>query len=332
MMKSAENNQGVLLSIIIPVYNAQDYLPRCLDSLLAQGLDETAYEIVCVNDGSTDGSLAILETYGSEHSCVKVVSQENAGCPVARNRGMEEACGQVITFCDADDYVIPNAYSYLLDNFWHDDVDVIKFDSITMDRYVQKEWKETNDVAGDVMYKGCGKDFYAQSMQYFVWSNLYRRSFLEEHSVRFRDLSLGEDTAFCLDLFMYDPRTVYVNSNIYRYTISEGQITGRREKGAMRRIVDGYLVLLSMLEMYSVEYPELSGRLHCYQRQQLVPCMSRVLSADYNAKEYSVIVNRLKELSLPTYSYVIYKPTSFLYRKLFVPYVLPRLRRNKKLG
>ena len=126
------------LSVIVPVYNAEKYLSRCIDSLLNQEVVE--YEIVCVNDGSTDGSGAILREYKRKNPDVlMLIEQENQGLPAARNIGMSVATGDIITFCDSDDYLIPGAYGYLLKNFWKEGIDVLKFNSITLDKYVQKE-------------------------------------------------------------------------------------------------------------------------------------------------------------------------------------------------
>ena len=91
-----------MLSVIVPVYNAEKFLARCLDSLLEQGVED--YEIVCVNDGSTDGSGEILQRYKRKNpTVIKVLEQENRGLPAARNEGMRIARGDVLAFCDADD-------------------------------------------------------------------------------------------------------------------------------------------------------------------------------------------------------------------------------------
>ena len=89
----------VKVSIIIPVYNAEKYLKRCLDSVLSQTLKDI--EIICVNDGSTDNSIQILKEYGSK---IKVINQENQGLSVARNTGLKEAKGEFVAFLDSDDY------------------------------------------------------------------------------------------------------------------------------------------------------------------------------------------------------------------------------------
>ena len=331
-----------MLSVIVPVYNAEKYLVRCLDSLLEQGVDD--YEIICVNDGSTDGSAEILRTYADGYpSTIRVVEQENGGSFVARNTGMLVARGDVLAFCDADDYLMPNAYNYLLTRFWNDGIDVLHFDSTTLDKYVLENWREPDEIVARVVYAGDGHGFYKRAMPYFVWQNLYRKSFLLEHGISFRPLLLCDDTAFCLDVFMANPHTLYVDANIYRYTIAEGQLTRKRNLNAMRRIVCSYLVLLKSLDEYSVKYPNIKDVLRLYKEQQMIPCMSRVLSAKYSKKEWQTLVAELKDMDLlPMHllgkvsvvmnsvmsCYLLYVIASLLYRTIFLPFVLPQLKRN----
>lgn len=92
----------------MPVYNVARFLPRCLGSLIGQTYKEL--EIICVNDGSCDGSAAILDQYAAKDARIKVIHQENSGVSAARNRGIEAATGELITFVDADDWLEPDAY------------------------------------------------------------------------------------------------------------------------------------------------------------------------------------------------------------------------------
>lgn len=333
-----------MLSVIVPVYNAAKYLSRCLDSLLNQDVEN--YEIVCVNDGSTDNSGVILQEYQKKNPLViKRVEQKNQGLPSARNVGMAVAKGTVIAFCDSDDYLIPHAYGYMLREFWKEGVDVLKFNSITLDKYVQKEWGETNEIEGKVLYEGSGEKYVIEREPNFsfVWSYLYRNSFLKEHDIKFSPVKQCEDVAFNLDVYMSNPYVVQVSSNIYRYTISDEQITRIRESHHMRRVVESYMCLFGNMNKYIQTMPEMGGTLSRYKQRETIPCMSRVLSANYTRKEFFSIKRSFQQLgvlpmllsgkmpsiiNIAMKNYVMYFMTSFLYRYLFVPYVLPHLRRN----
>lgn len=117
-----KNNDNPLISVIIPVYNMEKYLRRCLDSVLAQ--DYTNLEILVVDDGSTDGSWAICQEYARKDARITVIHQENGGLSAARNTGLDRATGAYIAFVDSDDYILPNMYSAMLACKNREDADI----------------------------------------------------------------------------------------------------------------------------------------------------------------------------------------------------------------
>lgn len=331
-----------MLSVIVPVYNAKEFLPRCLDSLLNQGVED--YEVICVNDGSTDGSLEILNGYAERYaSIIRVINQTNGGVSKARNTGLDAALGDVIAFCDADDYLVPNAYLFLLNNYWHDGVDVLKFNSVTLDDHMSKKWQEPEALSKVVVFEGCGQDFYRKYHPCFVWCYLYRKSFLDQYDLRFGQQGYAEDLSFCLDLFMHNPHCVVVNANVYRYTISEQQLTRIRDKASMHQMVDDLLTLFHKMNDYAKMYQKLAASLEEYREQLMLSCISRILSADYDYHHWRGVKTRLRQIGvLPMHKpgwysrlvngtmscFGIYKISSFFYQSLFVPYILPRISRN----
>ena len=114
------------LSIVIPVYNVEQYLPKCLDSVLVD--NQFTGQVICVNDGSTDGSLAILEEYVARYSNMEIISQSNAGLSAARNVGLQAASGDYVMFLDSDDWLKPNAL-FKLSELIHGE-DVIYFNGL----------------------------------------------------------------------------------------------------------------------------------------------------------------------------------------------------------
>lgn len=126
---SLEMNQATTkLSIIIPVYNVEKYLGRCLDSLLKQDLDLADYEIIAVNDGSTDASESILQKYAGEYANLKWVTTANQGVSEARNHGCNMAEGEYLLFVDADDYVAPNTLNQIYQTLVRNQLDVLVMD------------------------------------------------------------------------------------------------------------------------------------------------------------------------------------------------------------
>ena len=113
---------GIKVSIVVPVYNVEQFLPDCLDSLTNQTLKDI--EIICVNDGSPDNSLKILEEYAQNDDRVKIITQENQGVSAARNAGLKTAVGEYIGFVDPDDWIDLDFYSKLYDAIQESNADI----------------------------------------------------------------------------------------------------------------------------------------------------------------------------------------------------------------
>lgn len=328
----------MLLSVIVPVYNAEKTLQRCLDSLLRQGVNN-GYEIVCVDDGSTDGTKAILKSYKQEHpDLLRVESIDHAGVAQARNKGIELANGQAVAFCDSDDYLIDGAYNMLLQQYWDEKTDVLTFSSITVDRYAKKRLNEFDSLVGSIVYEGSGLNYYKNINYHFSSCNhLFRREFLKQHQLCFKNRVVGEDVQFCLDVYLKDPWAKDVSCCLYRYMVNDSQTMVKRSSELMKRMVKDYLLLLSSFH---------DAGLDRYVAIEMVPMTSRLLSAKVSKKEYQEIKNKLvtiaalpiigngrygKAINTLFRSYFVYQVLGVFYRKAFVPYVLPRMHRNANI-
>ena len=104
------------LSIIVPVYNVEKYIYKCIDSLYHQGLSDDCFEIIIVNDGTLDTSMKIVSSFVDQHSNIKIINQENQGLSVARNNGLAQAEGDYILFVDSDDFIVDNSLGIILQN------------------------------------------------------------------------------------------------------------------------------------------------------------------------------------------------------------------------
>lgn len=188
------------LSIIIPVYNAAAYLHQTLDTVLGQSLKDI--EVICVDDGSTDSSLEILQSYAAKDSRVQVLHQQNLHAGVARNAGLAVATGEYVHFLDADDYVLDYAYEALYNKVVKYDLDCLKFASVGYD--AQREvpvdlpsFTLRRLRPGDfnrLLTLDAGSPIYTVNVS--PWNGIYRRSFLEEHGLRFNDLTCVNDRSF----------------------------------------------------------------------------------------------------------------------------------------
>ena len=212
-----------LISVIVPVYNAEDYLKECLDSLLRQTYSNI--EILCVDDGSTDHSKDILNLYQRKDSRVKVFSQENKGPSAARNRALDEAKGDYISFVDSDDYLEANAYEILNECAQQkEDWDLLIFGANLVGGY--NDW--LNDKVTPVFRQYIDSNpaevlFTEKCAKPFLWLHFMKRELLEKpYKIRFdEELNLGEDQLF---QFNYIPRAknvMVIDQKLYNYRLSE---------------------------------------------------------------------------------------------------------------
>lgn len=239
------------LSVIVPVYNVEKFLPRCLDSLLRQGLVAGEYEVICVNDGSPDNSAAILTEYEQKHPDIfRVITQENQGLGGARNTGTAQANGEYVTYLDSDDYIIDNSYSYLLEHFCQDMPDVLCYDKIQIytNGLILHDPNAKPD--GEVMYDGDGVDAYNRWPLPNVWSKFYKRSFLERHHVRSQIVAC-QDELFNFDVFRHHPHTRIVTSRVVRYELgNENSIQRTTDKKKVLRYAGDMFFNIDYIQAY----------------------------------------------------------------------------------
>lgn len=195
------------ISIIVPVYNVENYLAQCLESILNQSYRNI--EILCVDDGSTDKSAEILREYKNKDSRVRIISQKNQGQGTARNRGIDEARGEYITFFDADDWCDPDYYKIALPFFEKQkDVDFIMVGSYLYDeqtKTIQKDQYHTLEVLKKrglerpFTLKDLGEEIFSLSV--VPWNKIFRTSFLKARNIKFIEGYSFEDNAFSCEVF-----------------------------------------------------------------------------------------------------------------------------------
>ena len=216
------------VSIIVPVYNAEKAVGRCIDSILAQ--DFTDFELIAVDDGSTDSSAQILDDYARHDGRVHAIHQENAGVSCARNRALDEARGSYIQFLDADDWISPEATRLLVHAMEDHDVDMVICDFY---RVIGSRVSPKGDIDLD---RPLSREEYADFMMqnpadfYYgvLWNKLFRRSILEEHHLRMDpDISWSEDFIFNME-YVLRCRSIYpLNVPLYYYVKTEGSLVSQ---------------------------------------------------------------------------------------------------------
>lgn len=207
-------------SIIVPVYNVRNYLGLCIQSLINQTLKDI--EIICVNDGSTDDSLNILQEYAKKDYRIKICDKLNGGSSSARNLGLDVAEGEFILFVDSDDILEKEACDRLYMEILQTGADIVVFGAKVFPQYVANKhaWLWTNLYVNLKHYKGNCVDalFNEKPSKPFIWNKCYRRSVIEENHIRFdEELSLGEDNLFLFEIFPNVEQIVYIPDQLYNY-------------------------------------------------------------------------------------------------------------------
>ena len=192
-----------LISVIIPVYNVEKYLCECVDSVLNQTYEN--FEIILVNDGSTDSSGEICDEYVDKDERITVIHQKNGGLSVARNTGLSEANGDYVYFLDSDDYIAKNAFEILLEIAEKDKSDIVFFDAVSFadtndftvkQNYIRKSRYKTNSGLNIFARMTENKEFHSAVPLLFI-----RKDFLSESKIRFIPDILYEDMVFTYQLF-----------------------------------------------------------------------------------------------------------------------------------
>jgi len=226
----------MFLSIIIPIYNAKKHLRECLDSYLRQNISPNEYEILCVNDGSTDGSAEILNDYEQKFSNVKVIHKENEGVSSARNTGIEAAQGDYIWFIDADDFIQENVLAKIKNIYLDQKFEQLVFRYYEfVDKLSPQELllKEENSLCSDNRYAG-----------HIVWDFIVNRSIILNNNIRFNPhIYYGEDTMFAYKVNKLEIFTVEIEDIIYFYRRNSASATYNNSPEALnKRLVSNYMI------------------------------------------------------------------------------------------
>lgn len=204
------------ISIIIPVYNAEDKLHRCLDSVLKQSYKDI--EVIIINDGSTDGSLSICESYKSKDNRVIIIDKKNAGVSAARNSGLRIATGKYIQFVDSDDFVNENMSERLVEKIKENDSDVVicGYHRIEKNRVTDKFSKETT-ISEICDFKDKFSEIFKGALFNVPWNKLYKREKIKEYFKE--NLCIGEDLLFNLSYFLYCDKIKIIEDCLYNYDV-----------------------------------------------------------------------------------------------------------------
>jgi glycosyltransferase EpsJ len=218
-------------SIIIPVYNVERYLNHCLDSIIAQSY--TDLEIILIDDGSTDKSGEICDSYAQKDKRIKVIHQKNSGVSAARNAGIDAAAGCYISFVDSDDWISPDMYETIAGYIANDDIDILRFNAYRKGELIN-ELPFSGKYAGgkyeqEVLLPFIGSAYFGgMFMLGVLWLHVFRREIIEQNHIRFNTgLRRCEDRLFTLTAALHAGNMFFTDKGLYHYEIYEESLSNR---------------------------------------------------------------------------------------------------------
>lgn len=247
------------LSVIVPIYNVETTLLRCVQSILAQKVDDM--EIIMIDDGSKDDSSLIAEKLVAENSCARLIRQKNKGLSATRNRGILESSGDYITFVDSDDWLLERTYSPLLDYLvLHPECDILEYSVLRT-----KNGKNFDDITfADSTYKTAYSYWIAGEAYSHTYApnKLFRRSiFLPENSepVLFAEGRIFEDVELMSRILQSNPTVITSSHAGYVYTVNDKGITATATGGGLRLLLETNLDIARHLQLRFM-MPENKGK------------------------------------------------------------------------
>lgn len=256
--------ENLRLSIIIPVYNVEKYLSKCLDSILVD--NQFAGQVICVNDGCTDGSAAILDEYTKKYPNVKIITQPNAGLSAARNAGIQAANGEYICFLDSDDYWEPNVLPGLMEQIERDKLDVLrcKYQNVNEQYEVFNPYKRDQRLDNDYSEVPTdGVSFLNSRMN----TQCYAVMFIVKRSLLIDDRCIDDRCLFTEGIYFEDTdwtprmlrnahRVASTNTLVYNYLVREGSITNAVNRSKQKKVLEDKMRLVAEMQKQSQELNE----------------------------------------------------------------------------
>lgn len=277
----------IKVSVVIPIYNVEKYLDICLDSIVNQTLKDI--EIICINDGSTDKSLDILNEYATKDDRITVISQKNQGHAVATNKGMDLTTGKYLYLMDSDDKIELDTLEKTYNIAEEKDVDFVLFQAINYDESENRYYKTENysmttiskKVKGEIFnYKDLGLSAFIISVT--PWTKLYRRDFIVNCGARFPEGLIFEDNVFFWDMFFSAKRIYFLEEYLFTRRWHNDSST----KAGDKRFIDSLTVNDLVIDVFKKH--------DVFNEENRIKLYNRKIKTGFN--RYTQIKDEYKEL------------------------------------
>lgn len=239
------------LSVIVPVYNVEQFIRPCIQSIYRQGLSEKDFEVILVNDGTQDNSFEVISDVIINHNNLIIIEQSNQGLSAARNTGLLKASGQYILFLDSDDLLIDNTLPVLLALTNNNLIDLLIAGFVKLNNKQIESFAEDTDSADFMAEQKSASEIFLQDFnprQCYVWRTIYRKDFLEENELSFIPGIYFEDVPFTTECLLKARMCIKTTLTFYIYRQRDNSIVSSIN---LKKIFDLNTVLAKLWDMYN---------------------------------------------------------------------------------
>lgn len=256
------------LSVIVPMYNSQNYIERCINSIINQNIDDM--EIILINDGSIDSTKYIVQKYADIYPNIKLINKEkNQGIGAARNTGLKVAKGEYITFVDSDDYIECGMYKEMYKLGKENDSDLVMCSYLRkykdLDEEVKLNINQDYIVYNRIQIEKNIIPTFVKNIEYgyyYVWNKLYKKDFLYKNNIYFKEkIKFAEDWFFNLDVFDKIDQFLYVNKPYYNYLDNAGSLSKDIDVDRINLYLEGHRMKYYFIEKYNLKNKEVDSKL-----------------------------------------------------------------------
>ena len=289
---------NIKLSFIIPVFNVEQYIEKCILSIENQDISHSEYEIIVVNDGTMDNSVSIIKCLQQKYGNIKLYNKENGGLSSARNFGLKYATGDYIWFIDSDDFIDSNVLKSIIDKAYSENLDVLCFGNKDVYSNGNVLYPYTRKPLNIIV---SGIDFLQHyELSIAAWSCIMKRKLFTQYNIQFTEGIYHEDYEFILYLYEYCDRITYMDIYPYNYIIkSQGTITTSKNSQHTKRRIDSWITIIKNIsQKYSTQTdPSLYGYYaNKWCNTYKFHALSALLMLPLSFKEKKYYIHKFKEV------------------------------------
>ena len=307
-------NPKIDLTFIIPIYNSEKFIGKCLDSLLSQKT-EYNYNIICIDDGSNDESLKVLREYESKNSIIKVFTQKNSGIAETRNFGINHITGKYVAFVDSDDFVSNDYAQKLLKISYETNADIVRCNYYEYNVEKERIIKTAKEKKNIVIKGQIGKEIL--DYKGYPWGGIFKAELWRD--IQFPNGFWYEDMIIRMILFRKAKKFAYINDKLYYYCVHKNNISKKIEKTTDTKCLDHYYLVKQLVNLSESIGLQMDEALYCdimYEYGVVLWLRTRAINKKLRKR---IFVDACEFINIIEFNYCFNKSELIIYR-IFVKY------------